>query len=50
MGLRPAKLHEKWWGRRFRLPTLDSSLRLAGESACPIRFFEPVKQLWFGEA
>src|ERR1019366_834116 len=21
----PAKLHEKWWGRRFRLPTLDPS-------------------------
>src|ERR1022692_1876463 len=20
---RPAKSHEKWWGRRFRLPTLD---------------------------
>src|SRR5664279_5416336 len=25
MGLRPAKLHEKRWGRRFRLPTLDPS-------------------------
>src|ERR1017187_2813518 len=24
-----------WWGRRFRLPTLDSSPRLAGGSACP---------------
>src|SRR5450759_4069611 len=35
MGLRPAKVHEKWWGRRFRLPTLDSSPRLAGGSACP---------------
>src|ERR1039458_9476908 len=25
MGLRPAKSHEKRWGRRFRLPTLDPS-------------------------
>jgi CBS domain-containing protein len=23
------------WGRRFRLPTADSNLELAGESACP---------------
>jgi hypothetical protein len=42
MGLRPAKLHEKWWGRRFRLPTLDSSPRLAGGSACPTWFFDSV--------
>src|ERR1017187_9123996 len=44
MGLRPAKAHEKRWGRRFRLPTPDPNLRgwQPEAPAPPTRFFAPV--------
>jgi hypothetical protein len=44
MGLRLVKFHEKWWGRRFRLPTLDPS-RSGWQAEAPApatRFFDPV--------
>src|ERR1019366_9438207 len=45
MGVPPAKLHEKRWGRRFRLPTLDDPSRSGWQAeapAPPTWFFDPV--------
>src|ERR1019366_10757577 len=38
MGRRPAKLHEKLWGRRFRLPTLDRARGWQAEAPAPPAF------------
>jgi hypothetical protein len=37
MGMRPAKADEKWWGRRFRLPTLDLASGWQAEAPAPPR-------------
>ena len=38
MGRRPAKLHEKLWGRRFCLPTLDRARGWQAEAPAPPAF------------